>query len=80
MQRRKLSREFKFEAVRVVRERGVSAAQAASGLDAFEPAFVARCAAARAHKPHKLSTAVKQASAAPIRPLTPTRSCRSLHR
>jgi transposase len=29
MQRRKFSREFKIEAVRLVRERGVSAAQAA---------------------------------------------------
>jgi transposase len=36
MQRRKFSREFKFEAVRVVRERGVSAAQAARDLDVHE--------------------------------------------
>jgi transposase len=33
MQRRKFSREFKVEAVRLVRERGVSAAQAARDLD-----------------------------------------------
>jgi len=33
MQRRKFSREFKFEAVRLVRERGVSVAQAARDLD-----------------------------------------------
>ena len=33
MQRRKFSREFKFEAVRLVLERGVSAAQAARDLD-----------------------------------------------
>ena len=31
MQRRKFSREFKVEAVRLVRERGVSVAQAGSG-------------------------------------------------
>jgi transposase len=36
MQRRKFSREFKFEAVRLVRERGVSAAQAARDLDVHE--------------------------------------------
>ena len=33
MQRRKFSREFKIEAVRLVRERGVSVAQAARDLD-----------------------------------------------
>ena len=33
MQRRKFSREFKFEAIRLVRERGVSVAQAARDLD-----------------------------------------------
>ena len=33
MQRRKFSREFKLEAVRLVRERGVSAAQAARDLE-----------------------------------------------
>ena len=33
MQRRKFSREFKFEAVNLVRERGVSFAQAARDLD-----------------------------------------------
>jgi transposase len=33
MQRRKFSREFKLEAVRLVRERGVSYAQAARDLD-----------------------------------------------
>lgn len=33
MQRRKISREFKVEAVRLDRDRGVSAAQAARDLD-----------------------------------------------
>jgi transposase len=33
MQRRKFSREFKLEAVRLVRERGVTAVQAARDLD-----------------------------------------------
>lgn len=33
MQRRKFSREFKLEAVRLVRERGVSVAQASRDLD-----------------------------------------------
>ena len=33
MQRRKFSREFKLEAVKLVRERGVPAAQAARDLD-----------------------------------------------
>ena len=36
MQRRKFSREFKLEAVRLVRERGVTAAQAARDLDVHE--------------------------------------------
>ncbi len=36
MQRRKFSREFKVEAVRLVRERGVSAAQAARDLDVHQ--------------------------------------------
>jgi transposase len=36
MQRRKFSREFKVEAVRLVRDRGVSAAQAARDLDVHE--------------------------------------------
>jgi transposase len=36
MQGRKFSREFKVEAVRLVRERGVSAAQAARDLDVHE--------------------------------------------
>ena len=36
MQRRTFSREFKVEAVRLVRERGVSAAQAARDLDVHE--------------------------------------------
>jgi transposase len=36
MRRRKFSREFKVEAVRLVRERGVSAAQAARDLDVHE--------------------------------------------
>jgi len=36
MQRRKLSREFKLEAVKLVRERGVSVSQAARDLDLHE--------------------------------------------
>jgi len=36
MQRRKFSREFKLEAVSLVRDRGVSAAQAARDLDLHE--------------------------------------------
>ena len=36
MQRRKFSREFKLEAVKLVRERGVSAAQAGRDLDVHE--------------------------------------------
>ena len=36
MQRRKFSREFKLEAVRLVRERGVSVAQAGRDLDVHE--------------------------------------------
>ena len=36
MQRRKFSREFKLEAVRLVKERGVSVAQAARDLDVHE--------------------------------------------
>ena len=36
MQRRKFSREFKIEAVRLVRERGVSVAQAGRDLDVHE--------------------------------------------
>src|SRR3954464_5201067 len=36
MKRRKFSREFKVEAVKLVRERGVSAAQAARDLDVHE--------------------------------------------
>jgi transposase len=36
MQRRKFSREFKLEAVNLVRERGVTAAQAARDLDVHE--------------------------------------------
>ena len=36
MQRRKFSREFKLEAVRLVKDRGVAAAQAASDLDLHE--------------------------------------------
>ncbi len=36
MQRRKFSREFKFEAVKLVRERGVSVAQAARELELHE--------------------------------------------
>ena len=36
MQRRKFGREFKVEAVRLVKDRGVSAAQAARDLDVHE--------------------------------------------
>ena len=36
MQRRKFSREFKLEAVRLVKDRGVAAAQAARDLDVHE--------------------------------------------
>jgi len=36
MQRRKFGREFKLEAVRLVRERGVSVAQAARDLEVHE--------------------------------------------
>ena len=36
MQRRKFGREFKVEAVKLVRERGVSVAQAARDLDVHE--------------------------------------------
>jgi transposase len=36
MQRRKFSREFKLEAVRLVKERGVAVAQAARDLDVHE--------------------------------------------
>ncbi len=36
MQRRRFGREFKIEAVRLIRERGVSAAQAARDLDVHE--------------------------------------------
>ena len=36
MQRRRFSREFKLEAVKLVRERGLSAAQAARDLDGRE--------------------------------------------
>ena len=36
MQRRKFSREFKLEAVRLVRDRGVAVAQAARDLDLHE--------------------------------------------
>jgi transposase len=36
MQRRKFSREFKIEAVRLIKERGVSVAQAARDLEVHE--------------------------------------------
>jgi transposase len=36
MQRRKLSREFKLEAVKLIRERGVTVAQAVRDLDVHE--------------------------------------------
>ncbi len=36
MQRRKFSREFKFEAVKLVRDRGLSVAQAARDLDVHD--------------------------------------------
>ncbi len=35
MQRRKFGREFKIEAVRLIKQRGVSAAQAARDLDVY---------------------------------------------
>jgi transposase len=38
MQRRKFSREFKLEAVKLIRERGVTVAQAARDLDVQERA------------------------------------------
>lgn len=40
MQRRKFGREFKVEAVRLVRERGVSVAQAARDLDVHETVLI----------------------------------------
>ncbi|GHC77311.1 hypothetical protein GCM10010136_28740 [Limoniibacter endophyticus] len=40
MQRRKFSREYKLEAVKLVRERGVSVAQAARDLDVHENVLV----------------------------------------
>lgn len=36
MQRRKFSREFKLEAVKLIRDRGVAVAQAARDLDVHE--------------------------------------------
>jgi transposase len=39
MQRRKFSREFKIEAVRLVRERGVSVAQASRDIAVHEMLF-----------------------------------------
>ncbi|VTZ25034.1 transposase [Methylocella tundrae] len=36
MQKRKYSREFKIESVRLIRERGVSVAQASRDLDIYE--------------------------------------------
>lgn len=36
MQRRKFSREFKLEAVRLIKDRGVAVAQAARDLDVHE--------------------------------------------
>jgi transposase len=36
MERRRFNREFKFEAVKLVRERGVSVAQSARDLDLHE--------------------------------------------
>lgn len=42
MQRRKFSREYKLEAAKLVRECGVSVAQAASELDAFRSRSVCR--------------------------------------
>ena len=52
MQRRKFSREFKLEAVRLVRERSVSVAQAARDLDLHENVlrkWVAEFTADRVH-------------------------------
>ncbi len=48
MQRRKFSREFKLEAVKLVRERGVSVSQAARDLDLHENVACANgCASSR---------------------------------
>jgi transposase-like protein len=46
MQRRKFSREFKLEAVRLIKDRGLEMAQAARDLDLHEN--VLRCPAAQA--------------------------------
>ena len=47
MQRRKFSREFKLEAVKLVRERGVSVSQAARDLDLHENVLRKWCASSR---------------------------------
>lgn len=44
MERRKFSREFKLEAVKLVRERGVAVAQAARDLDLHVNVFASGCA------------------------------------
>lgn len=52
MQRRKFGREFKVEAVRLIRERGVSVARAARDLDVHEtvlPRWVKQAAADPKH-------------------------------
>jgi len=46
MQRRKFSREFKIEAVKLVRERGVSVAQAGRDLDVHENVLRQWCVSA----------------------------------
>jgi transposase-like protein len=47
MQRRKFSREFKLEAVKLVRERGVSVSQAAGDLDRHENVLRKWCGSRR---------------------------------
>ena len=44
MQRRKFSREFKLEAVRLIKDRGVAVAQAARDLDVHENVLRKWCA------------------------------------
>lgn len=55
MQRRKFEREFKVEAVRLVRERGVSVAQAARVLDVHETMLQRRVKQAAADPHHAFS-------------------------
>jgi hypothetical protein len=57
MQRRKFSREFKIEAVKLVRERGVSAAQAGRDLSVHEN--VLRKASSSTDGPRKAATSLE---------------------